>query len=177
LPEGAGEDEWPRTIELGAILTPARILNAARKPRWWYRFLRHRRISAGNLVDTRGVRAAMDSLNTQFRLLRPELNWDDFRWMRENWEGPLYIKGVVDADDAQRAAFIETFQQLVWDGVPEEVDQGLAECFRELAYDLSYFVADPQLRMEAPQYFGAERAIEMIRRVLVRIDRGNHDVA
>ena len=41
--------------------------------------------------------------DTQFRMMRAELNWDDFAWVRENWKGPLFIKGVVDADDAARA--------------------------------------------------------------------------
>ena len=35
--------------------------------------------------------------------MRPELNWDDFAWMRQQWSGPLFIKGVLDADDAARA--------------------------------------------------------------------------
>jgi L-lactate dehydrogenase (cytochrome)/(S)-mandelate dehydrogenase len=36
-------------------------------------------------------------------MMRPELNWDDFAWMREHWDGPLFIKGILDADDAERA--------------------------------------------------------------------------
>jgi L-lactate dehydrogenase (cytochrome)/(S)-mandelate dehydrogenase len=35
--------------------------------------------------------------------MRPELDWTDFAWMREQWSGPLFIKGVLDADDAARA--------------------------------------------------------------------------
>jgi L-lactate dehydrogenase (cytochrome) len=29
--------------------------------------------------------------------------WDDLRWMREAWRGPVVIKGVLTADDARRA--------------------------------------------------------------------------
>ena len=29
--------------------------------------------------------------------------WDDFKWIREAWPGPLVIKGVVRPDDARRA--------------------------------------------------------------------------
>jgi isopentenyl diphosphate isomerase/L-lactate dehydrogenase-like FMN-dependent dehydrogenase len=32
------------------------------------------------------------------------LDWDDFRELRRRWNGPLLIKGIVNADDAQRAA-------------------------------------------------------------------------
>ena len=84
-------------------LTPARIANAALKPRWWFNFLRHQRISARMLVDERGARAAVESAEMQMRLNRPELDWDDFAWMRETWKRPLYIKGVLSADDAAKA--------------------------------------------------------------------------
>jgi L-lactate dehydrogenase (cytochrome) len=29
--------------------------------------------------------------------------WDDLRWIRELWKGPLIVKGVQTADDARRA--------------------------------------------------------------------------
>lgn len=29
--------------------------------------------------------------------------WDDFRWIRERWGGPIVVKGVHTADDARRA--------------------------------------------------------------------------
>jgi isopentenyl diphosphate isomerase/L-lactate dehydrogenase-like FMN-dependent dehydrogenase len=32
------------------------------------------------------------------------LNWDDFRELRRRWNGPLLLKGIVNPDDAQRAA-------------------------------------------------------------------------
>ena len=35
--------------------------------------------------------------------MQADLNWDDLAWMREQWRGPLYIKGLTDPDDAQRA--------------------------------------------------------------------------
>jgi isopentenyl diphosphate isomerase/L-lactate dehydrogenase-like FMN-dependent dehydrogenase len=65
--------------------------------------LKHQRISARNLGDAGGARAAVASVRAQYRMMRPELNWDDFAWMREHWDGPLFIKGVLDADDAERA--------------------------------------------------------------------------
>jgi L-lactate dehydrogenase (cytochrome) len=32
------------------------------------------------------------------------VTWDDLRWMREAWRGPLVIKGIHTGDDARRAA-------------------------------------------------------------------------
>jgi isopentenyl diphosphate isomerase/L-lactate dehydrogenase-like FMN-dependent dehydrogenase len=85
------------------VLTPAGGFNALRKPRWCFNFLRHRRMSLRNLVDESGARAAVDSVGKQLGMMRAELNWNDFEWVRENWSGPMFVKGVVDADDAERA--------------------------------------------------------------------------
>src|SRR3954453_22905663 len=30
-------------------------------------------------------------------------SWDDLRWLREHWDGPLMLKGVMRVDDARRA--------------------------------------------------------------------------
>jgi L-lactate dehydrogenase (cytochrome)/(S)-mandelate dehydrogenase len=100
---GNRESEVKRGMGMPPVLTPRGALNAARHPRWSAGLLRHRRISLRNLVESTGARAAMTSLSTQYRLVRPELNWNDFAWMRQNWEGPLYIKGVLDAEDAVHA--------------------------------------------------------------------------
>jgi L-lactate dehydrogenase (cytochrome) len=34
----------------------------------------------------------------------PSVTWDDIAWVRENWSGRLVVKGVLDAEDARRAA-------------------------------------------------------------------------
>jgi L-lactate dehydrogenase (cytochrome)/(S)-mandelate dehydrogenase len=100
---GNRQSERKRGMGNPPIITPARVLNGALKPKWWTMFLKHQRISARNLIDTGGARAAITSMNKQYSMMRPELNWDDFSWMRDHWKGPLYIKGVLDADDAARA--------------------------------------------------------------------------
>jgi L-lactate dehydrogenase (cytochrome) len=33
----------------------------------------------------------------------PSVTWDDLAWVREHWDGPLLLKGVLDAEDARRA--------------------------------------------------------------------------
>jgi isopentenyl diphosphate isomerase/L-lactate dehydrogenase-like FMN-dependent dehydrogenase len=100
---GNREGERRRGMGTPPVLTPRRIADAAIRPKWWYSFLRHQRMSARNLVDEGGVRAAVRSVRAQYRFMRPELDWADFAWMREQWSGPLFIKGVLDADDAARA--------------------------------------------------------------------------
>jgi isopentenyl diphosphate isomerase/L-lactate dehydrogenase-like FMN-dependent dehydrogenase len=36
-------------------------------------------------------------------LERAVCGWDDLRWIRDEWKGPLVVKGVLSADDARRA--------------------------------------------------------------------------
>ena len=31
------------------------------------------------------------------------VSWDDLRWIREAWQGPIVVKGVHTAEDARRA--------------------------------------------------------------------------
>jgi isopentenyl diphosphate isomerase/L-lactate dehydrogenase-like FMN-dependent dehydrogenase len=100
---GNRESERRRGMGVPPVITPARVLDAAMRPKWWAAFLKHRRISARNMTTSVGPRAAVTSLATQYRLMRPELNWDDFSWMRDHWDGPLYVKGILDADDAAQA--------------------------------------------------------------------------
>ena len=33
----------------------------------------------------------------------PLPTWDDVRWLREQWDGPVMLKGVIRVDDAKRA--------------------------------------------------------------------------
>lgn len=33
----------------------------------------------------------------------PALTWDDLAWLRERWDGPIVLKGILHPDDARRA--------------------------------------------------------------------------
>lgn len=121
--------ERKRGMGIPPTLTPARALSAAARPRWAYGFLRHQRVSSRMLVDERGTRAAVDSARAQQTLLRPDLVWDDFARIREMWSGPVYLKGILDADDAQRAVELGADGVLVsnhggrqLDGAPAALD-------------------------------------------------------
>jgi isopentenyl diphosphate isomerase/L-lactate dehydrogenase-like FMN-dependent dehydrogenase len=39
-------------------------------------------------------------------MMTPPPSWDDLRWLREQWDGPFMLKGVVRPDDARRAVDI-----------------------------------------------------------------------
>ena len=36
-------------------------------------------------------------------MMTPPPRWDDLRWLREQWDGPFMLKGIIRVDDARRA--------------------------------------------------------------------------
>lgn len=75
------------------------------RPRWSAGFVRHPRMSVANATGRRGGASDAVSLseyiNSQFD---PRLSWRDVAWLREEWSGPLLIKGILHPEDAARAA-------------------------------------------------------------------------
>lgn len=58
----------------------------------------------GNISTYRGKPTALDDyigwLGANFD---PSISWQDLEWIREFWEGPMIIKGILDVDDAKDA--------------------------------------------------------------------------
>ncbi|MEX2497712.1 MAG: L-lactate dehydrogenase [Wenzhouxiangellaceae bacterium] len=78
------------------------------RPGWiWNVALRGRPMSLGSMSPY--VHAASDPdsfrkwIDTQFDR---SVTWADIEWLREKWKGRLYLKGIFDADDAERAVAI-----------------------------------------------------------------------
>ncbi|MGB7588748.1 MAG: L-lactate dehydrogenase [Solirubrobacterales bacterium] len=61
-------------------------------------------LTFGNLEDAvpgaRSPAAFRGWVDSQFD---PSVTWDDIAWVRENWDGRLLVKGVLDPEDARRA--------------------------------------------------------------------------
>ncbi len=81
------------------------IINLATKPRWCLGMLGTKRHTFRNLVGhAKGV-SDMSSLaawtNEQFD---PRLNWSDVEWIKKQWNGTLVLKGIMEVEDAKRAA-------------------------------------------------------------------------
>jgi L-lactate dehydrogenase (cytochrome) len=86
-------------------LTFANALDMASKPAWAFGMLGARRRSFGNLEEQLKRAGTLKTLSawiaTQFD---PSLTWSDVAWVRAQWPGKLILKGVMDAEDARRAA-------------------------------------------------------------------------
>ena len=101
---GNRENERRKGMSMPLVLTPWRVLEMAAHPRWLYETLRYRRVSARNLVSGASLSDAAESFKIHAReLVQSTLSWDDFSWMRNQWKGRIYLKGVVDAEDATKA--------------------------------------------------------------------------
>ena len=56
-----------------------------------------------NVTDTPGAKGAVQSVAIQSRQIRPDLTWQDVAALRDRWDGPFIVKGVLDPADAVRA--------------------------------------------------------------------------
>ena len=82
-----------------------RILQAFGKPAWaWDVGLLGRPHSLGNLAK---VLAGRNGLNDYMGWLAanfdPAISWADLDWLRQAWDGPLIIKGILNPQDARSA--------------------------------------------------------------------------
>jgi L-lactate dehydrogenase (cytochrome) len=83
-----------------------RGLDIASHPRWIREVaLGGKPLTFGNLEKAvpggRTPDAFKDWVDAQFD---PSVTWDDLAWVREHWHGKLVVKGVLDPEDARRAA-------------------------------------------------------------------------
>jgi L-lactate dehydrogenase (cytochrome) len=86
-------------------LTVKNMLNIVTKPRWALGMLRTSRRGFGNIVGHVSGVDDMSSLSTwTAQQFDPALDWDVVQWVKQQWGGPLIIKGILDVADARLAA-------------------------------------------------------------------------
>ncbi|MDY6947429.1 MAG: FMN-dependent L-lactate dehydrogenase LldD [Pseudomonadota bacterium] len=83
-----------------------RVLQAMGRPGWaWDVGLHGRPHSLGNLASVldgnSGLGDYMGWLGANFD---PTIRWEDLGWLRDAWDGPLILKGILDPEDAIAAA-------------------------------------------------------------------------
>jgi len=86
-------------------LTIPNILNIATKPQWALEMLQTRRRSFGNIVGhAKGVGDMSSLMSWTNEEFDPQLDWSKIARIRDQWGGKIILKGVLDEDDARRAA-------------------------------------------------------------------------
>lgn len=75
------------------------------KPRWMSSVLMGKRKSFGNIESYLGKSAGTFGQGSWVaKNFDQSLNWRDLDWIRQTWKGKLALKGILDVDDAKRAA-------------------------------------------------------------------------
>ena len=72
------------------------------RPGWLTRFLLDGGVPRLPNVNVPG-QGPMQLVDVNAALSRTALTWDDFRWIKDLWQGPVVVKGILRADDARRA--------------------------------------------------------------------------
>jgi L-lactate dehydrogenase (cytochrome) len=81
------------------------ILNMITKPRWCLGMLGTRHHGFGNIAGhAKGVSTIRDVAAWATAQDGGALTWDDIGWIRDLWGGKLILKGILDPEDADRAA-------------------------------------------------------------------------
>jgi len=82
-----------------------RVLQAMLHPRWaWDVGLHGRPHDLGNISAYRGHATGLaDYIGWLSENFDPGIAWQDLQWIRDEWQGRLVIKGILDPDDARDA--------------------------------------------------------------------------
>src|SRR3954449_11355689 len=94
----------PEKIDLEAVRRYAPQVLA--RPRWLRDFARTRKLpdlTVPNMVATPGDPAPTFFGAYGMWMNSPMPSWEDVAWLREQWDGPFLLKGVMRVDDAERA--------------------------------------------------------------------------
>jgi L-lactate dehydrogenase (cytochrome) len=86
-----------------------RIFQAMLRPRWaWDVGLLGRPHQLGNIAPVLGKNSGLeDFMAWMGKNFDPSVSWQDIEFIRDNWDGPIILKGILDPDDARRAATMQ----------------------------------------------------------------------
>lgn len=86
-------------LTIPPTLTGRTVSNAAPKVRWWFDFLTTEPLSFATFKSWDGTVAEL--LDQMFD---PTVSFDDLAWIRDQFPGPVIVKGVQTLEDARRCA-------------------------------------------------------------------------
>jgi L-lactate dehydrogenase (cytochrome) len=80
-------------------LTLRTVANGALHPAWAWHFLTSPALGFPNLSTS-----GLTSRQRLAEMFDGTVGWPDLDWIRQEWDGPIALKGVLSVDDARRAA-------------------------------------------------------------------------
>jgi L-lactate dehydrogenase (cytochrome) len=101
-----GQRHRDRRNRLGASpMTPRQMFEVATRPRWALGMARTPRRGFGNITGhVAGLDAHASLAEWTARQFDPSLDWEDVKALRDRWSGKLVLKGILDVEDAEKAA-------------------------------------------------------------------------
>ncbi|MCP1495579.1 L-lactate dehydrogenase (cytochrome) [Pseudomonas migulae] len=89
----------------GPFASSRRILQAMTKPDWAFNVgLMGRPHDLGNISKYLGKAVTLeDYMGWLANNFDPSISWSDLEWIRDFWQGPMIIKGILDPQDARDA--------------------------------------------------------------------------
>jgi L-lactate dehydrogenase (cytochrome) len=93
------------SVPASASASFRRFCQSVVKPGWvWNVGINGRPHSLGNLEPVLGAKTGLeDYFGWIAGNFDPSITWADLAWVREQWPGPIVIKGILDPDDARDA--------------------------------------------------------------------------
>lgn len=80
-------------------LTAKTVLNALPRPAWWINFLTTDALKFASLDSWNGtVGELLDSM------FDPTVDFEDLKWIKEQWGGKVIVKGIQNVEDAKKVA-------------------------------------------------------------------------
>jgi L-lactate dehydrogenase (cytochrome) len=127
---GHRESETRTGLTAPPTMTLGTAWDFMRHPSWTWGALSKKRTVPILYAEMEQARARETDLQraarVQARMMMTDLNWDDLRWVRDLWKGRLYVKGVLDPDDAERAVEIGAEGVVVSNHGGRQLDHALA---------------------------------------------------
>ena len=86
-----------------------RVSQAMLRPRWaWDVGLFGRPHQLGNIAPVLGKNSGLeDFMAWMGDNFDPSVSWQDIEFVRDNWDGPIVLKGILDPDDARQAVTLK----------------------------------------------------------------------
>ncbi|MYI56998.1 MAG: alpha-hydroxy-acid oxidizing protein [Acidimicrobiia bacterium] len=128
---GKRERDLRNGMSVPPRIGPAQALEALRRPRWLWHLASGPPVHFGSLLDLVPPNTGLARMGTFLDRELADLSktWDDVAWLRERWDGPLLIKGVMSAADARRcveqgadAVVVSNHGGRQLDGLPAALD-------------------------------------------------------
>ena len=101
---GARERDRRNGFTLPPRITARALAEGVMRPRWSIDFIRRPRYLAEitqRALASEGRRSFRVVMGSHFD---PALSWRDIGWLQEQWDGPIVVKGLLRAHDAEQAA-------------------------------------------------------------------------